>query len=153
MYTKLPPNLEITRASQDAQCVRELAISIGFFLLLEINHTHSLISEHKTSKSPTTQSTNRNSRAHKILYNKLTLLTENDMDRHGKLPLVLLQFEQADISDSQMVITGKFGPTSTKEPPVTNLTITNQHLGFPYLAHAMEHQSLVSVRKMQFSIS
>lgn len=72
------------------------------------------------------------------------------MDRHGKLPLVLLQFEQADISDSQTVVTGKFGPTSAKEPPVT---ITNQHLGFPYLPHALEHQSLLSARKMQISIS
>jgi hypothetical protein len=62
-----------------------------------------------------------------FFYHRLKQLTENDVDRHGKLPLVLLQFEQT-CHRLETIVTDEVGPTFTKEPPAAT---TNHHLGFP----------------------
>ena len=71
------------------------------------------------------------------------------MDLHGKLALVLLLFEQTDVTNSQTVVTNKFGPTSTQKQPAT---ITNNHIGIPRLPVALEHHGLLSSRKICSSI-
>ena len=70
------------------------------------------------------------------------------MDLHGKLAPVL-QFEQAHVTNSQAVVTNKFGPTTAQKQPVA---ITNHHIGIPYLPVALEHHGLLSSRKICSSI-
>ena len=77
------------------------------------------------------------------------LLPGDDMDIHGKLPRVLLQIEQTDVTDSQAIVASKFGPTSIKKPPST---IMNHHLRFPCLPHALQRHSLPASWKMYSSI-
>jgi len=69
------------------------------------------------------------------------------MDLHGELRLVL-QFEEADIADSQTIAMDEFRPTSTQKPPVAPL---KHHFGLPYLPHALEHHGLPSSWKMDSS--
>jgi hypothetical protein len=80
---------------------------------------------------------------------KLKLLPGDDMDLHGKLPLVLLQFKQTEVTDLQTVVTNKCRPASPQKPPVAT---RNLHFGLPDLPLALEHRGLLSSWKMSSSI-
>jgi hypothetical protein len=94
------------------------------------------------------QSTSRKKQGTIFYCYELNLLPGDDMDLHGhgKLLLVLLQFEQADITDSQTIATNIFEPASAQKPPATPLK--RHHFDLPYLSQAAEPHGLPSSWKM-----
>ena len=79
---------------------------------------------------------------------ELKLLPGDDMDLHGKLPLVL-QFKQTEVTDLQTVVTNKCRPASPQKPLVATI---NLHLDLPDLPLALEHHGLLSSWKMSSTI-